>query len=202
MCTTTGPAAPASTGQALAMVRAGLGYLAGCDAASLGTAGQAAALTGLEAAEAQHTAARAKILAAFTGQHGYEADGQYGAAAWLRAITRVTRAAAGAATGWARRLAGHPAVAAALAAGQVPVSLARLICDGTDKLPEELRADADGILLAAVLGGADQQDLARLAREMLERAQTPARTAAKTGSRNARCGWKPPSAAPGGCRAT
>ena len=34
MCTTTGPAAPASTGQALAMVRAGLGYLASCDAAA------------------------------------------------------------------------------------------------------------------------------------------------------------------------
>ena len=172
MCTTTGPAVPASTGQALAMVRAGLGYLASCDAGSLATEAQAAALTGLEAAEAQHTAARAAILSAFTAQHGYEADGQYGAAAWLRAITRITRAAAGAATGWARRLAGHPVIAAALAAGQVPASLARLICDGTDQLPEDLRADADGILLAAVLGGADQHDLARLAREMLERART------------------------------
>ena len=137
MCTTTGPAAPASTGQALAMVRAGLGYLASCDAGSLGTAAQAAALTGLEAAEAQHTAARAKILSAFTAQHGYEADGQYGAAAWLRAITRMTRGAAGAATGWARRLAAHPVIAAALAAGQLPASLARLICDATDQLPEE-----------------------------------------------------------------
>ena len=174
MCTTAEPATPASTGQALAMVRAGLGYLASCDAGSLGTAAQAAALTGLEAAEAQHTAARAAILSAFTAQHGYEADGQYGAAAWLRAITRVTRGAAGAATGWARRLAAHPAVAAALAAGQVPASLARLICDGTDQLPEEFRADADGILLAAVLGGADQHDLARLAWEMLERARTSA----------------------------
>ena len=192
---------PASTGQALAMVRAGLGYLAGCDAGSLGTAAQAAALTGLEAAEAQHTAARATILSAFTAQHGYEADGQYGAAAWLRAITRVTRAAAGAATGWARRLAAHPVIAAALAAGQLPVSLARLICDGTDQLPEELRADADGILLAAVLGGADQHDLARLAREMLERARPPP-IPARTGSRNARCGWRPRSAAPGGCRVT
>ena len=63
-------------------------------------------------------------------------------------------------------------IAAALAAGQLPVSLARLICDWTDKLPEDLRADADGILLAAVLGGADQHDLARLGREMLDRAQT------------------------------
>ena len=172
MCTATEPAAPASTGQALAMVRAGLGYLADCDAGSLGTAAQADALIGLEAAEAQHTAARARILAAFTAQQGYEADGYYGPGSWLRAITRVTKGAAAAAAGWARRLAAHPVIAAALAQGQLPVSLARLICDWTDKLPEDLRADADGILLAAVLGGADQHDLARLAREMLDRAQT------------------------------
>ena len=52
------------------------------------------------------------------------------------------------------------------------MSLARLICDWTDQLPEDLPGDGDGILLAAVLGGADQHDLARLAREMLDRAQT------------------------------
>ena len=172
MCTAAEPAAPSSTGQALAMVRAGLGYLADCDAGSLGTAAQAEALIGLEAAEAQHTAARAKILAVFTAQQGYEADGYYGAASWLRAITRVTKGAAAAAAGWARRLGAHPVIAATLAQGQIPVSLARLICDWTDKLPEDLRADADGILLAAVLGGADQHDLARLGREMLDRAQT------------------------------
>ena len=172
MCTATGPAAPASTGQALAMVRAGLGYLAGCDAGSLATTAQAEALIGLEHAEAQHTAARAKILSVFTAQQGYEADGYYGAASWLRAITKVTKGAAAGATGWARRLDGHPVIAAALADGRIPVSLARLICDSTDKLPEDLRDDADGILLAAVLGGADQHDLAQLAREMLERAQT------------------------------
>ena len=172
MCTAAEAAAPASTGQALAMVRAGLGYLAGCDAGSLATAAQAEALIGLEHAEAQHTAARAKILSVFTAQQGYEADGYYGPASWLRAITRVTKGAAGAAAGWARRLGAHPVIAAALAAGQIPVSLARLICDWTDKLPDALRADADGILLAAVLGGADQHDLARLAREMLDRAQT------------------------------
>ena len=172
MCTAAEPTAPANTGQALAMLRAGLGYLADCDAGSLGTAAQAEALIGLERAEAQHTAARARILAAFTAQQGYEADGYYGPASWLRAITRVTKGAAAAATGWARRLDGHPVIAAALAAGQLPVSLARLVCDWTDKLPEGYRADADGILLAAVLGGADQHDLARLAREMLDRAQT------------------------------
>ncbi len=86
------------------------------------------------------------------GAEGYEADGYYGAASWLRARTRVTRGAAAAATGWARRLSGHPVIAAALAAGQVPASLARLICDWADQLPGELRDDGDGILLAAVPG--------------------------------------------------
>ena len=201
MCTTTGPPCPPSTGQALAMVRAGLGYLAGCDAASLGTAAQAEALTGLEYAEAQHTAARAKILSAFTGQHGYEADGQYGAAAWLRAITRVTRAAAGAATGWARRLAAHPVIAAALAAGQLPVSLARLICDGTDSSPKSCGRTRTASCSPPFWA-------ARISRTWpgwpgkCSNAPKPARTPATTGSRNGRCGWAPPSAAPGGCRAT
>ena len=135
MCTAAEPTAPANTGQALAMLRAGLGYLADCDAGSLGTAAQAEALIGLERAEAQHTAARARILAAFTAQQGYEADGYYGPASWLRAITRVTKGAAAAAAGWARRLGAHPVIAATLAQGQIPVSLARLICDWTDKLP-------------------------------------------------------------------
>ncbi len=37
MCIQAEPAVPSSTVQALAMVRAGLGYLSACDAASLGT---------------------------------------------------------------------------------------------------------------------------------------------------------------------
>ena len=75
MCTANEPAVPSSPVQALAMVSAGLGYLAACDAAGLETAVQAEALIGLEQAEARHTAARAKILAAFTVQDGYQADG-------------------------------------------------------------------------------------------------------------------------------
>jgi hypothetical protein len=54
-------------------------------------------------AEAQHTAARAKILAAFSTQQGYQADGQYGPRPWLRAFTKVTNQAAAGAVGWASR---------------------------------------------------------------------------------------------------
>ena len=166
------PAAPSSTAQALAMVRAGLGYLSGCDAASLGTPVQAEALIGLEQAEAQHTAARARLLAAFSAQQGHHADGQYGPAAWLRAVTHVTNGAAGAAVRWARRLAAHPLIAAALAAGQLSSSWARALCQWTDQLPEERRADADAILLAAARGGAGLADLAALAEQMIERSRS------------------------------
>ena len=107
MCTLNEPAALSSPAQALAMVSAGLGLLAACDAAGLGTAGQAEALIGLEQAEAQHTAARASILSAFTAEDGFQADGQFGAKSWLRAVTKVTRGAAAGATGWARRRGGR-----------------------------------------------------------------------------------------------
>ncbi len=172
MCLGSQPAPPSSPAQALAMVQAGLGYLATCDAPALGTAAQAEALIGLEQAGARHTAARAKILAAFSAGHGFQADGQYGAKPWLRALTKVTRGAAAGTAAWARRLAGHPAIAAALADARISTSWARQICDWTDALPDEHRADADAILLAAASGGADLHDLGALAREMTERART------------------------------
>src|SRR5450631_2291269 len=172
MCTQTEPAAPSSTAQALAMVRAGLGYLTSCVAAELSTSVQAEALIGLEQAGAQHTVAQARMLAAFSAQHGYQADGQYGPGAWLRAFTSVTNGAAAGAVKWARRLAAHPLIAGALAAGQLPASWAKMICDAADQLPADRRADADTILLAAAHGGAGLADLAALARAMIERSRT------------------------------
>ncbi len=133
---------------------------------------QAGALIGLERAEAQHTAARARMLAAFSAQQGHHADGQYGPASWLRAVTRVTNGAAAGAVKWARRLAAHPLIAGALAAGQLSSSWARAICAWTDQLPEDRRADADAILLAAAQGGAGLADLAALAQQMIERSRT------------------------------
>ena len=172
MCILSEPAAPSSTVQALAMVRAGLGYLSSCDPAELGTAAQAEALIGLEQAEAQHTVARARMLAAFTAQQGHQADGQYGPAAWLRAFTHITNGAAGSAVKWARRLTAHPLTAAALAAGQLSSSWARALCQWTDQLPEDRRDDADAILLAAARGGAELGDVAALAEQMIDRSRS------------------------------
>ena len=110
---------PSSVSEALRMLDSSLDYLNAADAASLPSAVQAEALRALERADAKRTAAQARMLAAFAGQAAYEADGQGSAGAWLRWQTRVTRGAAAGAVGWARRLAAHPAVDAALAVGLI-----------------------------------------------------------------------------------
>jgi len=166
---------PATAADAVAMAQAALGWLAAADAGSLTTAEQADCLRALERAGSMHTAARARVLAAFTAQGGYEDDGHGTAKTWLRWQTRVTGGAAGGAVGWARRLAAHPAVAEALAAGEISGSWARQVCAWTGLLPEAKRADADVILLSAARGGADLLDLAGLAEEMRRRCAGPDR---------------------------
>jgi len=165
---------PATVADALIMLDRALAALNAADAASLPTAVQAQALRALEQAEAKHTAARAQILAAFTAQDGYEDDGQGSARTWLTWQTQVTRAAAAGAVGWARRLAAHPVIAAALAEGDISASWARAVCGWSDRLPAGMRGDADQILAAAAAGGAELADLAGLAQQMYERSRAGA----------------------------
>ena len=61
---------PVSVAGALGMLDRALGCLAAVDVAGLPIAVQAEALLALEKAEARHTAARARLLAAFTAQGG------------------------------------------------------------------------------------------------------------------------------------
>ena len=143
----------ASVGEALDMVRAGLGYLAAADAAQLPAATQAECLRELERHDAVATAARAGFLAAFTAGQGPAGDGDYSAVSWLIHRTGITRGAAVGHSAWAKRAATHPRVVAALAAGQVSESAGRLICLWTGKLPQEHRDAADEQLLAAFAAG-------------------------------------------------
>jgi len=166
-------APPRSAGEALAALDAALGYLANTNAAALTTIEQADCLRGLERAESVRIAARSTVLAAFAARRGHEDDGQGSARSWLRWQARITPVAAGAATAWVRRLAAHPAVRDALAAGLISPSWARAICDWTDLLPDRVRGDADVILLAAAAAGADLDDLAALAEEMRARTASP-----------------------------
>jgi hypothetical protein len=82
------PQQPVSVGAALVMLDRALDALNAADVASAPAASQAQALQALERAEAKHTAARARILAAFTarmamrttarGRRGCGCDGRPG----------------------------------------------------------------------------------------------------------------------------
>src|ERR1700740_2495635 len=136
------PAPPASAGEALSAIRAGLDYLNAADVASLTAAEQAGCLRALEQAISKHTAARSRVLAAFHAQDGPAADGHGSTRAWLKWQTRIGGGAASGAMGWMRRLSAHPAVAGALATAGVSESWARQICEWTGKLPPEHRDGA------------------------------------------------------------
>ena len=144
---------PSGVVAALAMLDRALDHLATVDAASLPTAVQAEVLRALERAGAKHTATRGRVLAAFAAQAGYEDDGHGSARTWLKWQARVTAGAAAGAVGWARRLAAHPVIGDALAAGDLSESWAREICGWTDRLPEAQQDDADVILAGAARGG-------------------------------------------------
>jgi Domain of unknown function (DUF222) len=163
---------PASARQALAMARAGFEYLAAADPAGLPSGELSECLCELERLAAIETAVRASLLAAFAAGQGPAADAAHSLGAWLMHKTGVSRGAAAGLVGWARRGVAHPLVAVALAEGDVLTeSVARNVCRWTDRLPEECRQAADEILVAAARAGADEEDLARLAAEMIARAQ-------------------------------
>jgi len=162
--------APVNTDEAVDMVLTGLSHLAATDPTALAAQAQARCLQALEQGDAMSTAARARILAAFTAGHGYSADADYSPTSWLIHRTRVTKGAARGHVGWARRAVAHPKVVAALVEGIVLTeSMARLICQWTGKLPESCQDAADGILVAAARAGARKEDLAALAAEIYAR---------------------------------
>ena len=170
MSTATAPA-PTSAGEAMALVHAGLAFLARADATAMSTEERARCLREMEQADAVATAARTAVLGAFAAGQDYAEDGDYSACSWLIYRTQVTKGTAVDHTGWVKRGAGHPLVLAALAARGVSRSFAREICWWTDKLPQESRQAADEILLGAAASGLGLADLAGLAGEMYERSR-------------------------------
>lgn len=163
---------PASDVEAMDMYRTGLSHLAATDPTATAAQTQAEFLQAFEQGDAMSTAARAQILIAFTASQGYSADADYSPTSWLIHRTRVTKGAARGHLGWARRAVTHPDVLKALAEGTVvSESMARTICQWTDKLPEACRP-ADEILIAAAQAGARPEDLAALAAEIYARSLT------------------------------
>jgi hypothetical protein len=164
---------PGSITGALAMLDHALDYLNTADMAALPVDSQASALRSLETAEAKHTTARAAMLSAFTAGGGPETDGHEVARTWLRWQTRITRGAAAGAVAWMRRLAAHPVIEQALARGELSASWARELCAWSDRLPAGVREDADRLLCQAAAGGADLDDLGRLAEAIYQRTRGP-----------------------------
>ena len=161
----------ASVSEAIEIARAALSYLAAADATALDAETQAACLRGLECTDAIATAARASFLSAFIADQGYSADADYSARAWLMHRTGITRAAAASHTAWANRDGTHPAVVAALAAGELSESYGRAICRWTDKLPARFRDESDELLVKAAAAGLGLADLSALFAEMYQRAR-------------------------------
>ena len=130
---------PTSADEALEMLTAAMGYLAAADATAMTAEEQARCLRVLERATSVGTAARTSVLGAFTSGQGYSADAEYSPRAWLIHKTGVTKGAAVAYTAWVRRAEEHPRVLAALAAGDLSESVARILCQWTNQLPEDRR---------------------------------------------------------------
>ena len=163
---------PASADEALEMLTAAMGYLAAADATAMTAAEQARCLRVLERATSVGTAARTSVLGAFGSGQGYSADADYSPRAWLIHKTGVTKGAAVAYTAWVRRAEEHPRVLAALATGDLPESMARILCQWTNRLPEDQRDLADDKLVAAALAGMSLQDLAELYGEIYEQSRS------------------------------
>jgi uncharacterized protein DUF222/HNH endonuclease len=157
----------------LALIIAGLADLARAEVTAWPAGDLAECLRGLERAESLVVAARSRVLGAFERAGGPELDGHGGARSWLAWQTRVTKAAASGAVGWMRRLEQHPAVAEGLADEAVSASWARKLCDWSDKLPEDARGRADGILVEAAGGGVDLDGLSGLAEQIFKETAGP-----------------------------
>ncbi|HEX8007939.1 MAG TPA: hypothetical protein VF482_16100, partial [Trebonia sp.] len=162
MCTS-GDGMPGSVAEALAMMNACLDYLNGPAGEQVDTAALGGVLQALAGTGAKHSAAWLRFLARFDANGGHDADGYATSAAWLAGQCRIAPKAAKNSVGKMRQIGAHRPLAGALAAGGISESWASEIAGWTNRLPAEMREDADRILLEAAGAGADFDDLRLLA---------------------------------------
>jgi len=168
MCTADGRVF-GSVAEALRMANAGLDYLNGPDGAALDAAACGPVLRSLGEIQAKFTAAHASVLARFDAADAHDSDGYGTSASWLDAMANMTRPDAKAEVRQMRLLRDHPALADALAAGDISKSWAMAIAGWTKKLPAELRAETITILVQAAEAGAALDDLRTIAGIALEK---------------------------------
>jgi hypothetical protein len=118
-----------SVAEALRMANATMDYLNGPGAGELDAAACGTVLRSLGEIEAKFTAAHAAVLGRFDAADAHDSDGYGTSAAWLTAMTGMTRGDARAEVRRMRLLRGHPEMAAALAAADISTSMALAIAD-------------------------------------------------------------------------
>src|SRR3954447_697773 len=168
MCTR-GDALPGGTQEALRMLDAALDYINGPLSAELPAGAHGEALAALGRVSAKLGAARSRLLSRFDATRGHDADGYGSSAAWLTAMTGVTRKAANADVRRMRQLRRHPVIAQAQARGEVSESWAAEMAEWTRRLPADLREGVDKLLIDTAAAGARLEDLAVVARAAYER---------------------------------
>jgi Domain of unknown function (DUF222) len=109
------------------------------------------------------------VLRRFDAADAHDCDGYGSSSAWLAAKAGMTKKAARAAVREMRRLGERPLIDAALSAAAISSSLAFTVADWTRKLPPEMRAETDRIILEAAAAGASLDDLAVIAGAAIEK---------------------------------
>jgi hypothetical protein len=169
-------AAPENAAEALAMIHAGAGYLAGLaglDATAMPAAALGAGVQELEWADGLITVARAQVLAAHDAKDGHLAHGYRATGSWLFHGLRLTRAQVAryqARQGLARK---HRPLLAGLRTRALNTSLALQLAQWTMAIPAQYRAQAEDILVAAAWAGAGLRSLAQICAEIKSRTAPP-----------------------------
>jgi hypothetical protein len=152
---------------AVSMQQCALVFLAGEDAAGLPAPAAADQLRALERTDAVGAALRGRLLAVFDSQDGHVADGQRTTRAWLINSVQVTRGQAAEHLAVQALARSHRVLHAALAEGWVITkSEALQLAKWTRPIPEEYRAEAEDILVAAARAGVNLRGLAEICAEI------------------------------------
>ncbi|HMD26602.1 MAG TPA: DUF222 domain-containing protein [Streptosporangiaceae bacterium] len=155
--------------EALRMGRAMTEYLNSPAARDLDGPARGEALTQIGAILSGLAAAQSGLLRRFDADGGHDADGYASTAAWLAYKTGLGRRDAKAAVRQMRLLGRHPVLGEAAAAGVVTLSWAREMAGWTKRIgDEDMRQDADQILLDAARAGADLDGLRVIAQAAYE----------------------------------
>ncbi len=157
-----------SVAEALRVAEMALEYLNSPAAGELETAALGEVLTALGTLQGKLAAAHATFLRRFDAANAHDADGYGSSSAWLAAKTWMTKRDALAAVREMRQFSQRSGLHEAVATGDLSKSWADAIMRWTRKLPEEMRAETDKILLGAAEAGASLADLQTIAAAAIE----------------------------------